>query len=1406
MSTWKLHLICLLAAALLAGGASARTPTSLTLDGSGDYVVVPDHPSLNSVGGITIEAWVRPTSFSNFPTIFGKQFSTAQWLGLSTSGQLRFYPSGSGSNLDGATALPLGQWTHVAVTYDPDTGRRVYYIDGNVDLDTTGGGAQPLGLNAVDIGIGAEANGAFAFTGNLSEVRVWSRVRTQDEIRNDIWRQLGGDERDALLAVWPLDGSAEDALGANPGSTVGGAFFGSVPAPPTTHTPARLPRLATFPSVNGICGASEYGSAQELPIWHDDDPPELGESPKTVKVGATSTFLFICFETRPIPPSSWVEVYIDGDDDGGSIPEAGDYRFRMFQNGTSQSAEGSGSFLGWVSTPVSGFDAERAVVAEFNHSFELRIPRSLITNPDGIFGLQLADRHEIIPFGEVFTQGWPDNDVLDSPSSFESAIIDDSAIPSDSGDPRAFLDRIEPGERPAVSDLVTVRGSAADSQDLQQIEIWIDGAIDAVCDILGASDVSASCATTPRTYPLGQHTVRVRAVDHVGRSDWSPLETFRVVVDGEPPEISLSHSPLEPSAGGTIDVTAEATDPSGVSQIIVTNTLGGSNICNFDGTGTTETCMLAIPTTPATRLLRYTASARDAEGLSARTSVRTILVGHSGPDGDGDGISDEHEAFLCTSPSRPDSDGDALKDGWEILGVPDETGTSILVDLPAMGANPCLRDVFLQYDYEEGARVDAGVVTPVISAYRRHGVDLHVSENERPRLAGALTPWGSGSAMYQTAENGGEFWFRPELHWTHYYAFGKHWRGRSSGGDRQFTFDIYQGSPGGRNDGTCSGGTTPGSSCLLDTDCGGGGTCTGECSCPLDGSIDPSTCRRGTAGCFREPSFGQTQRFMHELGHAVGLGHGGRNGVHLPVEDGEYLYYGSGGSEAWDNTNRKPNYLSLMNYDAYGGDTCLAPGGTSLIVELDYADEILGDLDESSLNEASNSLTLGLPAVDCDHASPGSVPATRYTCMDPDEPGLGNDSSRRYLMITDGVQTLARRPQNGTWDTSPPSHAPGVDFDCDGSIETSVSMNLNGDGGDFALPGEVCDGMDNDGDGTADEGCSWSNASELLRSRSDWQHVPSPPRCQIRYDFTNTCYPWPASYRAGLGAHATDCRPDGSPAAQCASAPPIFGSGVAIDEPDDRAFLLPPGAELCDGFDNDEDGEIDEGCRDTDADGIVDSIDNCPATANADQADVDRDYLGDACQSPAPVQPFVDFNGPNGVLLGWPEGSSDVLGYNVYCVLPGSASASFMGEDYPSSELPSFNIPPGVPGAYTCWVAAANLRGQDGDLGAPVEFVTDFDSDQVADDEDVCPFWPNPTQKDTDGNGIGDECECGDQNGDGTVNVNDILAVNAAIFDPAQATPLCDTNDDAGCDVADILGVNAKIFGAPAYCSRWPAP
>ena len=102
---------------------------------------------------------------------------------------------------------------------------------------------------------------------------------------------------------------------------------------------------------------------------------------------------------------------------------------------------------------------------------------------------------------------------------------------------------------------------------------------------------------------------------------------------------------------------------------------------------------------------------------------------------------------------------------------------------------------------------------------------------------------------------------------------------------------------------------------------------------------------------------------------------------------------------------------------------------------------------------------------------------------------------------------------------------------------------------------------------------------------------------------------------------------------------------------------------------------------------------------------------------------------------------------------------------------------------------------------------TDTDGDGVSDASDNCPSFANAQQLDSDGNGRGDDCECGDQDGNGRVNVSDLIAINLAIFNPALATPLCDANGDGLCNVADIVAANRTIFvPRSSTCARQPVP
>lgn len=111
-----------------------------------------------------------------------------------------------GNDVDTPAACTDTDWHHWCGTYDQPTKKQRIYCDGVMVVERTAT-ADFSGSGALDIG--RDLSGSGFFTGDLAEVRIWDRVRTESEIRTYLRRRATGTEPD-LLACYPMDEISAD--------------------------------------------------------------------------------------------------------------------------------------------------------------------------------------------------------------------------------------------------------------------------------------------------------------------------------------------------------------------------------------------------------------------------------------------------------------------------------------------------------------------------------------------------------------------------------------------------------------------------------------------------------------------------------------------------------------------------------------------------------------------------------------------------------------------------------------------------------------------------------------------------------------------------------------------------------------------------------------------------------------------------------------------------------------------------------------------------------------------------------------------------------------------------------------------------------------------------------------------
>jgi Concanavalin A-like lectin/glucanases superfamily/Bacterial Ig domain len=167
---------------------------ALSFDGVNDRVDVADSASLDLTAGMTLEAWLYPTSGGSWRTVVLKEQGTS---GLSyalyaqTSAQ---GPSGHvqiGSNQPrarSAARLAANTWSHVAATHDGATVR--LYVNGVERASAAAAGT--IAISASPLRIGGNAVWNEWFGGRIDDLRIYDRALSAAEIQGDMTTPVGG--------------------------------------------------------------------------------------------------------------------------------------------------------------------------------------------------------------------------------------------------------------------------------------------------------------------------------------------------------------------------------------------------------------------------------------------------------------------------------------------------------------------------------------------------------------------------------------------------------------------------------------------------------------------------------------------------------------------------------------------------------------------------------------------------------------------------------------------------------------------------------------------------------------------------------------------------------------------------------------------------------------------------------------------------------------------------------------------------------------------------------------------------------------------------------------------------------------------------------------------------------------
>lgn len=201
-------------------GTAAPDQCPLFDASSSQYAAITDgsQTGLDITTDYTGEAWINVTEVgSTTMNIFSKRNGSSGYdFTLDQSGHLQVAFATSSltiiESIQSVMQKAEGDWVHIAVAVDISARTAAMYVNGALmPSTTTTSGNTTIGNNTSDFVIGANSGAKNEFMdGKISDVRLWSDIRTATEIQDNMNQQLTGSET-GLVGYWKLDGDFTDS-------------------------------------------------------------------------------------------------------------------------------------------------------------------------------------------------------------------------------------------------------------------------------------------------------------------------------------------------------------------------------------------------------------------------------------------------------------------------------------------------------------------------------------------------------------------------------------------------------------------------------------------------------------------------------------------------------------------------------------------------------------------------------------------------------------------------------------------------------------------------------------------------------------------------------------------------------------------------------------------------------------------------------------------------------------------------------------------------------------------------------------------------------------------------------------------------------------------------------------------